>query len=398
MPPKEILQKYADLLINFALNSGKGIKKGEVVYLQVNEVAKPMYVVLRNTILKAGATYISNYMPDDVLREHYELASEEQLSTFHDKYYKGLIDQIDHSVLIISETNKHELESIDPKKIIFRTKALKPFIEWRAEKEHKGRFTWTLALYGTEAMAKEAKMSLEDYWGQIIKACYLGEKEPIVKWKEIFCEIERIKYKLNALKIEKVYIKGEGIDLTVGIGPGRRWIGGSGRNIPSFEIFISPDWRLTEGTVEFNQPLYRYGMLIEGIKLMFNKGVVTKASASKNEKLLKEIIAADSGSNKIGEFSLTDSRFSRIDKFMGETLFDENMGGKYGNVHIALGKAYKDSYPGNLIHLAKKTWQKLGYNDSVIHTDIISTTKRTVVASLIDGTRKIIYKDGRFTI
>ena len=398
MPPKEILQKYADLLINFALNSGKGIKKGEVVYLQVNEVAKPMYVVLRNTILRAGATYISNYMPDDVLREHYELASEEQLSTFHDKYYKGLIDQIDHSVLIISETNKHELESIDPKKIIFRTKALKPFIEWRAEKEHKGRFTWTLALYGTEAMAKEAKMSLEDYWDKIIKACYLGEKEPIVKWKEIFREIERIKYKLNALKIEKVYIKGEGIDLTVGIGQGRRWIGGSGRNIPSFEIFISPDWRLTEGTVEFNQPLYRYGMLIEGIKLMFNKGVVTKASASKNEKLLKEIIAADSGSNKIGEFSLTDSRFSRIDKFMGETLFDENIGGKYGNIHIALGKAYKDSYPGKPMLLSKNNWQKLGYNESVIHTDIISTTKRTVVANLIDGTRKVIYKDGRFTI
>lgn len=397
-PPKEILRKYADLLVNFALNSGKGIKKGEVVYLQVSEAAKPMYIALRNTILKAGGTYISNYMPDDVLREYYELASEEQLSTFHDKYYKGLIDQADHSVLIISETNKHELEGIDPKKIILHTKTFKPFIEWRTEKEHKGRFTWTLALYGTEAMAREARMSLKDYWNQIIKACYLDEKNPIAKWREIFKEIKRLKRKLNALKIEEVHIKGKGINLTVGIGHGRRWIGGRGRNIPTFEIFISPDWRLTEGIVEFNQPLYRYGMLIEGIKLTFNKGVVTKTSASKNERLLKEIIAADSGSNKIGEFSLTDSRFSRIDKFMGETLFDENMGGKYGNVHVALGKAYKDSYPGNPIHLSKKTWQKLGYNDSVIHTDMISTTKRTVIANLVDGGQKVIYKNGRFTV
>lgn len=397
-PAKEILEKYADLLVNFALNSGKGIKKNEVVYLQVSEAAKPMYIALRNTILKAGGTYISNYMPDDVLREYYELASKEQLSTFHHKYYRGLIDQIDHSILIISETNKHELEGIDPKKIILHSKAFKPYLDWRFEKENKGKFTWTLGLYGTEAMAKEVGMSIKDYWGEIIRACYLDEKEPITKWREIFKEMERVKTKLNALKIEKLHIKAKGIDLTVGIGQGRKWIGGRGRNIPSFEIFISPDWRLTEGVIEFNQPLYRYGMLVEGIRLVFKKGLVTYASASKNEKLLKEIIAADSGSNKIGEFSLTDSRFSRIDKFMAETLYDENMGARFGNVHIALGKAYKDSYPGNPSHLSKKTWRNLGYNDSVIHTDMISTTKRTVVANLVDGRRKLIYKDGRFTV
>ena len=364
----------------------------------MSEAAKPMYVALRNSILKAGGTYISNYMPDDVLREYFELASDEQLSTFHHKYYKGLIDQIDHSILIISETDKHELEGIDPKKIILHTKTFKPYLDWRVEKENKGNFTWTLGLYGTPAMAKEAGMNLEEYWHQIIKACYLDEKEPISKWREIFKEMEQIKNKLNVLKIKEVHIKGEGIDLKVRIGQGRKWLGGRGRNIPSFEIFISPDWRGTEGIIAFNQPLYRYGMLVEGIKLIFKKGVVVKASALKNEKLLKEMIAADSGSNKIGEFSLTDGRFSCITKFMAQTLYDENIGGKYGNVHIALGKAYKDSYPGNPAHLPKKTWQKLGYNDSVIHTDIISTTKRIVVANLTDGTQKVIYKNGRFVV
>jgi aminopeptidase len=397
-PSKQILGKYANLLVNYALHSGKGIKKNEVVYLQVSEAAKPMYVALRDAILKSGGTYISNYMPDDVVRGYFELASEEQLSTFHDKYYKGLIEQIDHSILIISETDKHELEGIDPKKIILHNKTFKPYLDWRSEKENKGKFTWTLGLYGTEAMAKEAKMTLADYWNQIIKACYLDEKDPISKWREIFKEMERIKNKLNSLKIEEIYVKGEGIDLKIKIGPGRKWLGGRGRNIPSFEIFISPDWRGTEGTINFNQPLYRYGMLVEGINLTFKNGVVTKASALKNEKLLKEIIRADSGSNKIGEFSLTDGRFSRVSKFMANTLYDENMGGQHGNVHIALGKAYKDSYPGNFSHLSKKTWQKLGYNDSVIHTDMISTTKRRVVVSLTDGTQKVIYKDGEFIV
>lgn len=397
-PPKEIIEKYADLLVNFALNSGRGIKKNEVVYLQVNESAKPMYVALRNAVLKAGGTFITNYIPDDVARQYFELASDKQLSTFHRKYYKGLIDEIDHSIAIISETNKHELEGIDPKKIILHTRAFKPYLDWRMKKEREGKFTWTIALYGVKPMAKEARMSLEDYWDQIIKACYLNQKDPIAKWREIFKQITQLKRKLNRLKIDSLYVKGEGVDLKVKIGPGRRWLGGEGRNIPSFEIFISPDWRGTEGVVSFNQPLYRFGSLIEGIKLVFKNGVVTHASALKNEPLLKEMIKADSGSNKIGEFSLTDSRFSRISKFMAQTLYDENIGRPYGNFHIALGKAYQDSYPGNAAELSKKDWQRLGYNDSVIHVDMVSTTKRAVWADLVDGGRKLIYKDGRFVI
>ena len=128
------------------------------------------------------------------------------------------------------------------------------------------------------------------------------------------------------------------------------------------------------------------------------KWKILSNSAKKNEKVLKEMIASDEGSNKIGEFSLTDSRLSRITKFMGETLFDENIGGKYGNTHIAIGSSYKDSYPGDPSKVAKATWKKLGYNDSVVHTDIITTTKRTVTALLPGGSKKVIYQDGQFTI
>ncbi len=102
--------------------------------------------------------------------------------------------------------------------------------------------------------------------------------------------------------------------------------------------------------------------------------------------------------DKIGEFSLTDSRFSRITKFMAETLYDENIGGSHGNTHIALGSSYHDCYNGNAAKLHKKDWEKLGFNDSSVHTDIISTTPRTVTAFLKNGQEKIIYKNGEFTI
>ena len=100
----------------------------------------------------------------------------------------------------------------------------------------------------------------------------------------------------------------------------------------------------------------------------------------------------------IGEFSLTDGRVSKITKFMAETLFDENMGGKYGNTHIALGSAYKDSFPGNPNKVSKKQWVKMGYNESVVHTDIISTEDRKVTAWLPNGDTLVIYEEGKFTV
>ncbi len=397
IPSKIILRKYAQVLVNFALNSGKGIKKKDVVRLNVSESAKPLYIEIRNQILRSGGHVISNYLPDDVSREFFELASQSQLKFFPGKYLKGLADQIDHSISIISETNKHELEGIDPTKIMLKTASVKPYIEWLDAKENAGKYTWTLALYGTPAMAKEARLTQKQYWGQIIKACFLDEKDPIKKWKEIFAQNALILRKLNSLKIDKLHIKSDAIDLWVKLGPNRKWLGGSGRNIPSFEVFVSPDWRGTEGHIEFNQPLYRYGSLITGIKLDFKSGVVVKSSATKNYSVLAAMIK-NTNANKIGEFSLTDKRLSRITKFMAETLFDENISGPYGNTHIALGRAYKDSYTGNPAKAAKSQWARWGFNDSVVHTDIISTTRRTVTAHLSNGSQKIIYRDGEFLL
>jgi aminopeptidase len=160
---------------------------------------------------------------------------------------------------------------------------------------------------------------------------------------------------------------------------------------------VSPDWRGTNGYISFNQPLYRFGSLITDIRLEFKDGIVVNATASQNENLLREMIAVE-GANKIGEFSLTDSRLSKVTRFMAETLFDENVGGKYGNTHIALGSAYKDSYAGDIKSAPATLWEELGFNDSAIHTDIMSTTDRTVEATLKDGSKKIIYQDGKFTI
>ena len=107
---------------------------------------------------------------------------------------------------------------------------------------------------------------------------------------------------------------------------------------------------------------------------------------------------ATEGADKVGEFSLTDRRFSRITRFMGETLFDENMGGAHGNTHIALGRSYHDCYDGDPTKVSKSGWRTLGFNDSSVHTDIISTAPRMVTAHFKDGSKRVIYKNGQFVL
>ena len=244
-------------------------------------------------------------------------------------------------------------------------------------------------------MAKEAGLSHESYWREIINACFLNEKDPIAKWRAVYEDLGKYQTKLDDMKIQKVHVKGKDADLWIRLGADRIWQGGSGRNIPSFELFTSPDWRGTEGWIRFNQPLYRYGNLIEGIRLEFQNGKVIRSSATKNEDVLKHMIATENA-DKVGEFSMTDKRFSRIGKFMAETLFDENMGGPHGNTHIALGMSYRDCFRGNPAKVKKTEWAKMGFNDSSVHTDIISTTDRTVTAYLQNSASKVIYKNGGF--
>ena len=394
-PSATVLDNYARVLVDYALNRGRGVKKGQTVFLQVPESAKPLMLALNRRILASGAHPLIQYLPDGVQKDFYNLAQDHQLMYFPHQYLQGRVRQADHFLSVIAETDKHELEGIDPQKIIRHNLAFKPYIDWRQQKEAKGKLSWTLGLYPTQAMADEAGLSLVSCWHQVIRACFLDYADPIAKWQRVQTKIEATKKTLNSLPVTSLRLQAKNTDLTIGLDSTRRWLGGDGCNIPSFEIFISPDWRRTQGQIYFDMPLYRYGHLIKDITLNFKDGLVTSATASQGQTMLREIISAVNA-DKVGEFSLTDRRLSRINKFMAETLYDENFGGDNGNVHLALGSSFSDSYTGQSMSLTESQWQGLGFNQSAIHTDIIATTPRTVTATLKDGTKKLIYHQGRF--
>ncbi len=396
-PDQSILGNYADLLVKFALGGGEGAKPGQTVQLAIPDAAKPLLPELMRAVLQCGAYPKILFIPTEVDRTFFDYASEDQLLHFPEAYKRAEANLLDHSVSIIADPNPRNLQGIDPAKIFKSMDSKRKYRDWLNRKEQEGKYSWTLALYGTEAMAKEAGMSLEEYWDQIIQACYLDAKDPVAEWKKIQTEQDRVKKELDVLCIESVHVAGKNIDLTVKLGANRKWLGGSCRNIPSFELFISPDWRGTNGKIYFNQPLYRYGNILRDVTLEFKNGLVTSAKAREGQAVLDSMIVR-TNANKIGEYSLTDKRFSRITRFMANTLFDENVGGEFGNTHLALGRAYKDSFTGDQSLPTDAEWEAMGFNESPEHTDIISTEDRIVTASLPNGSKKVIFKDGMFTV
>ncbi len=396
-PDDSILAKYADLLVKYAIDGGKGAKKGDVVQVNIPDVAKPLYKHILRAILETGAHAKTHLIPTETDKIFFAYAMDHHLEFFPYEYKKAEADLIDHQVSIIADADPSELKSVDPTRVFKAMDARRKSRDWLFQKEQDGKFSWTLALYGTPAMAKEAGLSIEEYWQQIIEACYLDKDDPIAEWKKIQKEQDRVKAELDKLAIEWLHVEGERIDLKVQLGKHRKWLGGSCRNIPSFELFISPDWRGTEGTIFFNQPLFRYGNILRDITLKFKNGLVVDFEAKQGQEVLAAMIKRNNA-DKIGEYSLTDKRYSRITKFMANTLFDENVGGTYGNTHLAVGRAYKDSYTGDMSKPTTKEWEEMGYNDSPEHTDIISTEDRVVTATLPNGSKKVIFKDGMFTV
>ncbi|MFH1915465.1 MAG: aminopeptidase [Pseudomonadota bacterium] len=309
---------------------------------------------------------------------------------------RELIESLNGLISLIAPATLTHLKDVDPKKIGQAAVARKFMRDIMERREQSGDFGWTLCIYPTEAMAEAAGLTMDEFKAQVVDACFLDHEDPSAKWAEIFAEAEKVKAWLNGLDIERLRVTSENTDLTVTPGRDRRWLGVSGHNIPSFEIFLSPDWRGTEGVYYADQPSYRSGNYVEGVRLTFENGVAVKTEAKVGGEFVAKQLTLDEGANRLGEFSLTDRRFSKISAFMANTLFDENFGGDQGNCHVAVGASYADTYSGDQSTLDKGKKTELGFNDSALHWDLVSTERKTVTATLADGSELVIYKDGEF--
>ncbi len=399
MLTEENLEKYADVLL-WGLQTAKkaSLKKNDMVLIQYDLPALRLMEILHARLLDLGVKPVQRMaMTSNMELSFYQKANPGQL-TFIPPGERELYENLNGRIYLHAPQSLTHLKDIDPAKIGKTIVARKPLKDILDHREELQKYSWTLCIVPTEEIARQAKMTLKQYTAQVIKACYLDKDNPVGEWQRIIEEVTAIKKRLSSLKVKYFHMESANLDLRITPGEKRKWVGISGHNVPSFEIFISPDWRGTEGVYFANLPSFRSGNYIEDIRITFAKGKAVRVEAKQGEEFAQKQLAMDAGARQVGEFSLTDKRFSRIDRFMAETLFDENFGGKNGNCHIALGSSFSDTYSGNPAKLTPEMKKEMGFNDSALHWDLVNTEPKTVTAHLTNGRKMVIYEGGIFKI
>ena len=293
---------------------------------------------------------------------------------------RGLVDEMDHQVSVIATTDPRALDSVDPAQIMRRGEAMRPLLDWRGEKENAGRFTWTLGLYGTAGdggrgghrggASTGSRSSTRASW--TARTRWPAGARSASAWRST-------RERLDALRDRAGARDGRG-RRPEGRASARSAAGsgGSGRNIPSFEIFTSPDWRGTEGWIHCNQPLYRYGNLVRGIRLAFADGRVTEASAER-ERAGPDGDDRHRGSRPHRRVLAHRPALLADHPLHGpDALRRERRGASSATPTSRSGAPTRTPTTATRRTLEPEDWERLGFNNSSVHTDVVSTTERTV--------------------
>jgi aminopeptidase len=394
---KKQLQRYADVLWWGLTTARKApFKKNDIILIRYDRPAMALAEILFAEMLAKGMNPVQRMNPTAPMERSFYLRSAVRQLIFSAPGEKELMTALNGSINLYAPESITHLSDIDPKKIGKVAVARHGLRDILNQREVRGAFSWTLCMLPSAELAAHAGIGLDEYTRQISGACFLNKADPVAEWQRIFAKAQAIKKWLNRMQVDFLHVESKNIDLEVRPGTRRQWIGISGRNIPSFEIFISPDWRGTRGKYYADQPSYRSGNRVEGVRLEFEKGRAVRTAAVSGENFVKQQLRMDHGADKVGEFSLTDKRFSRINRFMANTLYDENYGGRHGNCHIALGSSYSNTYSGDARKLSQSLKQKLGFNESALHWDLVNTEKKRVTAHLKSGEALVIYENGCF--
>lgn len=362
-------EKYAKVLVEYST----GVKKDDLVIIRATSCeAQPLVKEIYKQVLLKGANPVVKTVMDGLAETFIKYANDEQLA-YIDPMTEIEYEKADVLISIGAPTNTKSMAKADSKKMAQRSAATRELSNKMLKRSAEGTLKWVIADFPTNALAQEAKMSLEDYTEFLINACYLNLDNPIEKWREIDREQQRLADYLN--KTTKLHIIGEDTDITFDT-TGRKWLNCSGQcNFPDGEIYTSPVEDSANGTIYFDFPQIYRGNEAHKVRVRLENGKVVEASAEKGEEYFLNMINMDEGSRFVGEIAIGTN--SMIQEITGNILFDEKIGGA---IHMALGASYPEAG---------------GKNVSGLHWDLIKNMKN---GSEIYADDVLIYKDGKFVI
>jgi aminopeptidase len=236
-----------------------------------------------------------------------------------------------------------------------------------------GRLRWTIVAAPNPgwAAAVFGEPDVDRLWEAVATAVRLDEDDPVAAWREHVDLLHRRCAAVEAAALDAVHYNGPGTDLVLGLHPGSRWVGGAIAsddgvpyvpNLPTEEVFTSPDPTRADGTLALTRPLVMpgNGIVVEGLRLRFEGGRIVDAEAERGLDAVLAELDSDAGARHLGEVALVDreSRVRRAGLVFHDTLYDENAG-----AHVAWGQAFPMCLPeGGTMEL---------FNSSSVHTDVV---------------------------
>ena len=360
--------RYAELVVRVGANVQPGQLVDVVARVEHAEIAR----AVTRAAYEAGAQYVDVYYSDQHLRRALiEGAPDDVLSWTPPWLMKRARAVGDERAAVVALTGDAEPDLLAdlPGERVGKARML-DLAQENTRQINEQLNNWTVVGVPNEGWASQVfgEPDLERLWRAVEYCVRLDEDDPVAAWRAHVGKIGRRAKLLNDMRIDAIHFRGPGTDLTVGLLPESRWQGVESKtalglpyvaNMPTEEVFTTPDARRAEGFVRSTRPLALYGRVVKGLEVRFEGGRIVAVQADEGADVIHGQLASDETAAFLGEIALVDgtSRIGQTGLTFFETLFDEN-----ATCHVAYGSAYAEAVEGE---------PGEGVNVSTVHTDFM---------------------------
>ncbi len=363
------LERYAEI----AVGVGANVQKDQLVFLVGRVEHAPLMRAIARAAYRAGARHVdAHYLDQHVRRALIELGPDDSLEytpPWLVERWRRMGDEQGSAIGITGDPEPDLLADLDGERVgRARSKELAAEV---ARHMNEGLVNWTGVAYPTAGWAERifGEADVERLWDAVAFCTRLDEDDPVAAWNEHMTRLERRADALNELGVDALRYSGPGTDLTIGLLD--RSVFGAARfrtswglsyvpNMPTEEVFTTPDARRTEGVVRSTQPLALAGQLVRGLELRFEAGRIVDVRAESGAEVVTGQLESDETGRYLGEVALVDgtSRVGKTGLTFFDTLYDEN-----ATCHIAYGFGIPQGVEGEP--------SGPGYNSSSLHVDFM---------------------------
>jgi aminopeptidase len=396
--------RFTAEMATLAVRLGANVQPGQIVAVSSEPGKEAMARAVAEAAYAAGAQFVDLTVFDVYFKRARAIhADRDTLGYIPPWLGERILALGEHRAARISLSGPvapHALDDVDPELISLDRL---PRVPEAMKVLNDATTNWTIVPCPTPAWASlvyprlEPPAALERLWSEIAHVTRLDEPDPVQAWANRMSELLRVSTALDELRLDRVRFEGPGTDLSIGLLPSSTWLAAEFRtaggivhhpNLPTEEVFTTPDPERVEGVVTSTKPLFTSGTTVTGLKVRFEGGRAVEVDAEQGAEVVRGMIAADDGAARLGELALVDreGRIGPLGTVFYDTLLDENAAS-----HIALGHGY--------VAGVRDAADAERANTSVIHTDfMIGSNEVAVTGFAADGAEVPLLRDGRWQI